>query len=116
MLAAAVGKSCRANCLEQYLKSLDMINKVLRAAVRHQTPHLEHIAHGNYGSQSLTFINICHRAEIPVAYWTGSNVALTVMGFQLVEKWRRRNSSAFWKNYELDVCRISDFHSPVAER
>lgn len=93
-----------------------MINKVLRAAVRHQTPHLEHIAHGNYGSQCLTYINICHRAEIPVAYWMGSTVALTVMGFQLVETWRRRNSSAFWKNYELDVHLISDFLSPVAER
>lgn len=85
MTVAAVGKSCRANCLEQYLKSLDMINKVLRAAVRHQTAHLEHIAHGNYGSQSFTYINICRRVEIPVAFQTGGTVELTVIGFQLVE-------------------------------
>lgn len=48
VLAAAVGKSCRANCLERYLKSLDMINKVLRAAVSHQTAHHKHISPGNY--------------------------------------------------------------------
>lgn len=47
-LAAAVGKSCRANCLVQYLKSLDMINNVLRGAVSHQTAHHKHISPGNY--------------------------------------------------------------------
>lgn len=48
VLAAAVGKSCRANCLEQYLKSLDMINNVAREAVSHQTAHHKHISPGNY--------------------------------------------------------------------
>lgn len=36
VLASAARKSCKANCLEHYLKSLDMINKVLGAAERHQ--------------------------------------------------------------------------------
>lgn len=57
-LAAAVGKSCRANCLVQYLKSLDMINNVLREAVSHQTAHHKHISPGNYRlTFSHTFIS-----------------------------------------------------------
>lgn len=58
-LVAAVGKSCRANCLEQYLKSLDMINNVLRAAVSHQTAHHKHISPGDY-SHISTYFYICH--------------------------------------------------------
>lgn len=53
-VAAVEGKSCRANCLEQYLKSLDMINNVLRGAISHQTAHQKHISPGNY---RLTFSN-----------------------------------------------------------
>ncbi len=56
-LAAAVGKSCRANCLVHYLKSLEMIKNVLREAVRHQTAHHKHISPGNYRFTFLhTFI------------------------------------------------------------
>lgn len=63
-----------------------MINKVLRAAVRHQTAHLEHEAHGNCGSRSLTYINICHQEEEePVAHRT---VALTLMA---ITSWRDRD-------------------------
>lgn len=53
-VAAVEGKSCRANCLEQYLKSLDMINNVLRGAISYQTAHQKHISPGNY---RLTFSN-----------------------------------------------------------
>lgn len=57
-LAAAVGKSCRANCLVHYLKSLEMINNVLRGAVRHPTAHHKHISPGNYRfTFSHTFIS-----------------------------------------------------------
>lgn len=48
VLAAAVGKSWRANYLPQYLKSLKMINAVLRGAISRQTAHHKHISPGNY--------------------------------------------------------------------
>lgn len=96
-----------------------MINKVLRAAVRHQTAHLEHIAHGNYESQSLTYINICHREGIPVAYRTGSTVALTVMGIIL---WRNRDvTTQATSGRTINLMHVAFWNfsrpfSPVADR
>lgn len=96
-VAAVVGKSCRANCLVQYLKSLDMINNVLRGAISHQAAHQEHISPGNY---RLTFSNtfICAisdwRCSSEVLYNTVSARTFSVGG----SKW-------IFKNRSLMYCR-----------
>lgn len=64
-LLQPVGKSCRANCLVQYLKLLDMINNVLRGCVSHQTAHHKHISAGNY---SFTF---SHTFILYLPFWPG---------------------------------------------
>lgn len=87
-LAAAVGKSCRANCLVEYLKSLDMINNVLRGAVSHQTAHHKHISPDNYRFPfSHTFISaILHwKCLMKVFYSTVSWWTFSVGGFNLNE-------------------------------